>query len=229
MYSLNLLHRDFILGDYPRRPDYHFSIPCQVSYPSCVGLPDGPNAYSGRERSPYYIICRDERSVNGTLFCPQDAIFPTSVLFHAGTCKPIHDIPREDGGRAPDCSTAEDGKYRNEDLQCDVYYTCLDHAFLGHAKCADGLSFNRVPQSCRPQEWNVANVQPCGGAMLPDCIGKDDGLYPDEGGVCPVYYQCVGHRAIDVRSCPTSDSRLFNPVKGRCDYPPNFPGPCGVQ
>ncbi|KAK3605717.1 hypothetical protein CHS0354_013514 [Potamilus streckersoni] len=38
-------------------------VPCHIRYPSCIGLPDGENFWAGREWTPYYIICHDERVV----------------------------------------------------------------------------------------------------------------------------------------------------------------------
>ena len=36
-------------------------IPCSIRFPSCSGLPDGLNSWSGREWSPYYVMCEEER------------------------------------------------------------------------------------------------------------------------------------------------------------------------
>ncbi|XP_069142622.1 uncharacterized protein [Argopecten irradians] len=38
-------------------------IPCYIRFPSCEGLPDGLNAWKGREDSPYYVLCKAERVV----------------------------------------------------------------------------------------------------------------------------------------------------------------------
>ncbi|XP_060066238.1 uncharacterized protein LOC132546535 [Ylistrum balloti] len=38
-------------------------IPCHLRMPSCDGYPDGPNVWSGRERSPYYVVCKNDRVV----------------------------------------------------------------------------------------------------------------------------------------------------------------------
>lgn len=38
-------------------------IPCMVRFPSCKGLPDGMNPWVGREYSPYYVLCQDERAI----------------------------------------------------------------------------------------------------------------------------------------------------------------------
>ncbi|XP_052818505.1 uncharacterized protein LOC128244548 [Mya arenaria] len=36
-------------------------IPCHVQHPTCTGLPDGMNAWVGREWSPFYVVCDEER------------------------------------------------------------------------------------------------------------------------------------------------------------------------
>lgn len=41
-------------------------IPCHLRMPSCDGYPDGPNTWSGRERSPYYVICKNDRVIDQT-------------------------------------------------------------------------------------------------------------------------------------------------------------------
>ncbi|XP_041349873.1 peritrophin-1-like [Gigantopelta aegis] len=38
-------------------------IPCNVRYPSCKGLPDGLNPWVGREVSPYFVVCNNNRTV----------------------------------------------------------------------------------------------------------------------------------------------------------------------
>ncbi|XP_061186879.1 uncharacterized protein LOC133195006 [Saccostrea echinata] len=39
-------------------------IPCEVRFPSCKGRPDGINAWSSRERTPYFVVCENERLVH---------------------------------------------------------------------------------------------------------------------------------------------------------------------
>ncbi|XP_052231419.1 uncharacterized protein LOC127844910 isoform X4 [Dreissena polymorpha] len=53
-------------------------VPCSVRHASCSGLPDGLNAWAGREWSPYYVTCDEER-VTLQMECKGDKI--TSV-FH---------------------------------------------------------------------------------------------------------------------------------------------------
>ncbi|XP_048739126.2 uncharacterized protein LOC125653602 [Ostrea edulis] len=60
-------------------------IPCHVRFPSCKGSPDGLNPWRGRERSPYFVVCQDERVVfQGR--CPS-AVDDKPRIFH-----PVHNM-----------------------------------------------------------------------------------------------------------------------------------------
>lgn len=37
---------------------------CELTHPSCVGLPDGANPYPNRPISPDYILCDDDRTIS---------------------------------------------------------------------------------------------------------------------------------------------------------------------
>ncbi|PVD24728.1 hypothetical protein C0Q70_15213 [Pomacea canaliculata] len=39
-------------------------IPCNVRFPSCRGLPDGLNPWVGREYSPYFVLCQNQRDLH---------------------------------------------------------------------------------------------------------------------------------------------------------------------
>ncbi|XP_060066265.1 uncharacterized protein LOC132546564 [Ylistrum balloti] len=45
-------------------------VPCSDRHPGCSGRPDGLNVWSGREKTPYFVVCRGERVVYQGL-CPQ--------------------------------------------------------------------------------------------------------------------------------------------------------------
>lgn len=38
-------------------------VPCSLRFPSCSGLPDGKHSWAGREWSPYYVVCEEERVI----------------------------------------------------------------------------------------------------------------------------------------------------------------------
>ncbi|XP_048741495.1 uncharacterized protein LOC125655293 [Ostrea edulis] len=39
-------------------------IPCEVRFPSCKGRADGINSWSGREWTPHFVVCENERLVH---------------------------------------------------------------------------------------------------------------------------------------------------------------------
>lgn len=49
-------------------------IPCSVSFPPCRGLNDGFQSWPGRTYDPYYVVCKNERTIDQGL-CPVDAIW----------------------------------------------------------------------------------------------------------------------------------------------------------
>jgi hypothetical protein len=38
-------------------------IPCNIRFPTCTGLPDGLNPWVGREWTPDYVTCEEERVI----------------------------------------------------------------------------------------------------------------------------------------------------------------------
>lgn len=50
-------------------------VPCNVRFPSCRGLPDGPNAWTGREGSPYFAVCRQQRVMASGMCEQKEAVF----------------------------------------------------------------------------------------------------------------------------------------------------------
>lgn len=55
----------FLPGEYESNACKHSShcVPCEIRFPSCKGRADGINAWSGRERTPYFVVCENERLV----------------------------------------------------------------------------------------------------------------------------------------------------------------------
>lgn len=53
-------------------------IPCNIRFPSCNGRPDGMNSWQGKEWSPYYVVCKQERISYHTM-CKSEK---TSSVFH---------------------------------------------------------------------------------------------------------------------------------------------------
>lgn len=55
----------YVVGEYQQNlcASYNSScLPCSDRLPSCVGLPNGKNSFSGRVWSPYYVDCLNNRT-----------------------------------------------------------------------------------------------------------------------------------------------------------------------
>jgi hypothetical protein len=67
---ISLIHFCGNIGDYDSYKCVGSNCPvCELENPSCEGLPDGKNAFLGREQTSWYIECRKERTVN-RMTCP---------------------------------------------------------------------------------------------------------------------------------------------------------------
>merc|ERR1711911_3545 len=62
-------------------------------------------------------------------------------------------------GQMVDCSTKDNGRYADEDNNCDSFHTCQFGNFLGHQFCPTGLKFSNEKQGCR---WPATVEEPCG-------------------------------------------------------------------
>ncbi|XP_064606644.1 uncharacterized protein LOC135471364 [Liolophura sinensis] len=54
-------------------------IPCWARFPSCSGLEDGKRVWKGREKSPLYAVCENERVVKHGR-CPNGHLFHPNLL-----------------------------------------------------------------------------------------------------------------------------------------------------
>lgn len=60
-------------------------IPCSVSFPPCRGLNDGFQSWPGRTDSPYYVVCKNERTIDEGV-CPVDATWNSQGFPYKGRC-----------------------------------------------------------------------------------------------------------------------------------------------
>ncbi|CAL1529539.1 unnamed protein product [Lymnaea stagnalis] len=123
--------------------------PCGSRLSSCVDQPNGFNAHSGRQWSPYYVKCDSGRTVEFNLFCPKH-FTGTQAIFHPinRECVSLWEIPRSTGfGLAPSCDGKTDGKYRVEE-RADVYYSCPGAQV---SYCRSGSAFDLISQQCTVQ------------------------------------------------------------------------------
>jgi hypothetical protein len=63
------------------------------------------------------------------------------------------------------------------------------------------------------------------GGWKPACLGRLDGLYPDEFGRCDLYFLCQGQLFRGFHNC--KNGLKFNPFTSSCDSAENVPFPCG--
>ncbi|XP_076448571.1 uncharacterized protein LOC143285210 [Babylonia areolata] len=75
-------------------------VPCHIRFPSCRGQKDGLNAWAGRQGSPYYVTCHQQR-VLSTGMCKQDGAVS---VFDAETQQCVK--KDEEEGRVPQSGSA---------------------------------------------------------------------------------------------------------------------------
>ncbi|KAL5004423.1 hypothetical protein ScPMuIL_017879 [Solemya velum] len=136
---------------------------CAEEYPSCDNSSDGSAVFRGKEWTPAYITCRSGRLIEKKT-CENDNDGP--MIFDPDNleCKNIYHIPQNQGGKMPDCDNKVDGKYPDEDGDCDYYVQCTSGAFIDRVMCPDGSVFSISSEQCELKE-NVCGV--CG----TDCDG----------------------------------------------------------
>ncbi|XP_071082419.1 uncharacterized protein [Haliotis cracherodii] len=123
--------------------------PCGTRLPSCQGRPDGPNPFPGREWSPWYIECRQGRTITTTQ-CEKDINFRVPQYFNIETsqCINLFRIPRERGGLMPSCEGLFDGSYPVEEKVPGVKFICSGGRLLNLRYCPDGSSPRPEPRTC---------------------------------------------------------------------------------
>ncbi|XP_025107375.1 uncharacterized protein LOC112572068 isoform X1 [Pomacea canaliculata] len=125
-------------------------IPCDVHSPSCKDLPDGPNVYRGREWTPYFAVCQDQRLVN-TSTCPRDERLAIAQLFSPvrRECQNLYGIPVEHGGYFLNCTGRPDGLYSDDVTnRPNLYFRCDSGVQTRIYLCPDGQRFYQQTSSC---------------------------------------------------------------------------------
>ena len=115
------------------------------------------------------------------------------------------------------CTDKEDGLYPDPN-DCSNFYACSNN---GQTKlltsCYTGLVFNPYCTCCDfPDNYN------CQGVSDFSCLGKDDGLYPDEED-CRAYFSCSGGAVTGRTICV--EGLAYNPNCLCCDWPQNYQCP----
>ncbi|WAR05418.1 hypothetical protein MAR_020787 [Mya arenaria] len=205
-----------------------YCVPCDSTYPSCVGLPDGDQSFPSRMWKPDYVTCNKNRTVIPTKKC-------TKGYFHPILKTCMEDVNKTDANAYcqanprdmlpmwSDCS-----KYYNcaatlrgqgvvqectyPDLFSTFSLTCQDFTTV---QCHNRLE----PQAPCEYDANMCplmdpNCEPCP-SRLPSCVALPDG---DEPAVThrwtDMYVHCYKNRTMKIEHCPTGS--VFNPDKLAC-------------
>ncbi|KAK7102889.1 hypothetical protein V1264_021047 [Littorina saxatilis] len=125
-------------------------VPCWVRFATCSDLPDGMNVFVGREWTPYYAICKDNRSL-GFDVCPFNDTLKIPEFFSPdqGECVSLYEVPREHSGYQLDCSTRDDGLYLDDvTSRPDLYYRCHGGHLTEINVCPSGERFDKATDLC---------------------------------------------------------------------------------
>ncbi|XP_062580140.1 uncharacterized protein LOC134242123 [Saccostrea cucullata] len=121
-------------------------VPCEHLYPPCIGKADGLWPWVAKYPSPYYTICKDERSIS-TGNCETDSEWNSEAFPYNGTCTSRFNIPTSYGGLLPSCAGKSDGSYKFSE-RCDAYYAC-NNGVARAVKCSSGFNFDANSGSCQ--------------------------------------------------------------------------------
>lgn len=192
--------------------------PCPERLPSCVGLPDGNNAFPTRPRSQYYVKCFQNRTV-AVEVC-QVSLFDTTIR----ECSNVIDSRVLKGFCQENPSVLIP-----DPLHCARYYNCSDSVVqkglsISHLQeCKYPRLFGYGTTECKlfteikcekrfepraPCEYVEnqcfnATCEPCE-QNYPSCIGKKDGsnIFPGRSGT-EYYIVCYKNRTVAIVTCTT--------------------------
>ncbi|KAL5005503.1 hypothetical protein ScPMuIL_018959 [Solemya velum] len=231
-------------------------LPCIERSPSCIGLSTGNNTFPGRELSPFYITCVQERTLavgicrygvyDPTLRrCTAD-LDPNSVAQYCSIKGNVIFPHVANCARFYDCSATEAlkpfGPYLRECPYPTLFsietLTCVDYR---DANCRWRVEPKEPCEYMKNAECaDPTNCPPCE-QRFPSCMGLPDGnnTFPVAGRE-QLYLVCRDGRTMAVESCPsgtfdvvqrmcTSEFDLNNPL-GFCTNNPTaiipHPGDC---
>lgn len=155
-----MLTRRYVTGDYlTNKCKSAHCIPCNIRYPSCLGLTDGYHPHKERLWTPYYSICYKERNY-GQERCSHDADGRVR-MFHPEMkeCVSLDLIPQEHGGTMPECLGKEDGYHLDDLGRCDRYHYCEGGQYVNTVRCGEEEVYDTVSNSCQPASTACG---PCG-------------------------------------------------------------------
>ncbi|XP_060566619.1 uncharacterized protein LOC132725499 [Ruditapes philippinarum] len=119
-----------------------------ISCFDCTGKPNG--VYESSCQSA--IFCTDNTTRK------LDCTIPKVVNEETGECDNALNV-HTPCGTFRDCSVRDDGGYPDLETNCQWYYMCSYGILYGHHKCANGLVWNTVLQTC---DFPLDVLPPCG-------------------------------------------------------------------
>nr|XP_022335507.1 uncharacterized protein LOC111132108 [Crassostrea virginica] len=198
---------------------------CELENPSCEGLPDGKNAFLGREQTPWYIECRGERTIN-KLTCPGGNNFDTverrclgeqgvaSTLFPEKPPYDPEEVARQAINGIPPIYNVGGGTQR------------LPPPNIGNraSKMTPVNPVNSMNPMNPPNARNPVNMMTPGSSQMHDmCVGNEGLLLADPNN-CARYFNCSRYAvkyegfALSQDECPYP--QLFSIETGFCeDFP----------
>ncbi|ESP05227.1 hypothetical protein LOTGIDRAFT_152043 [Lottia gigantea] len=192
--------------------------PCHIRYGNCEGKKDGFHAFPGKEWTPEYMVCREERNVQ-QLRCRDPRPIFSPEMFQ---CEHLKNVPKHFGGLRPVCDGRIDGYYPDESGRCDIYFECSQSKFLQYKKCAGDKLYSPAQARCTSEDVEP----PCGNLTNRICENLPDGYYADPYGRCPLYMHCINNLLLGYLKCPFGS---YNPYTERCETSASSPKPCGNQ
>ncbi|KAJ8316015.1 LOW QUALITY PROTEIN: hypothetical protein KUTeg_006029 [Tegillarca granosa] len=174
---------------------------CHDIMPSCVGLPNGYNAYPRREWSEHYIVCNKNRTLD-IKTCDEGIFNPKQ-----GRC-----VKGLDNGSIQEyCLVHKYIRIHNAD-NCAQYYDCSNKNSVYGPYLQECYLANTCPST-------AGHCTSCP-SRLPSCINLSDGDHPfTEGQQSSKYITCYKNRTKAVKNCQEGG---LNPAVEECEYPSLF-------
>ncbi|XP_052252891.1 uncharacterized protein LOC127859481 isoform X4 [Dreissena polymorpha] len=203
-------------------------IPCDNTYPSCVGLADGNQPFPSRMWKPDYVVCNKNRTSLPTQKC-------TKGYFHPVLKQCTEDVNTTDA--VPYCQ-ANPRDMLPMATNCGKYYNCTATLVGGSVvqECPYPYLFSTLSMVCQdfttvqcdkrpepmaPCEYDQnqcslsdPSCSPCPD-RLPSCVGLPNGEEPAQAHLwTDMYVRCYRNRTLEVEHCPSG--AVYNPDKLAC-------------
>ncbi|KAK3604442.1 hypothetical protein CHS0354_031745 [Potamilus streckersoni] len=129
----------------------------------------------------------------------------------------------------PSCEGLPDGlNAHQQKLWTPFFAVCYKERLIHQGRCPSDskgrpLIFSPEMRQCVPLE----RVPRQYGGLMPDCVGRVDGLYPDDNDTCHRYFMCRKGKFVFSDQCVVGE--VFEPHNGVCIPSEDLCGPCGSK